>query len=262
VKTGILIKGSKVNVRTETLSKLRIALYKSWTAGMDAGWLSYVLEQYDFPYSHLTDAEVRAGDLRNRFDVIILSDQRTSSIINGNRKGTMPAKYVGGITQGGVENLVAFVKKGGTLICNKGSSDFAISQFKLPIKNILQDVRSDSFNCPGSLLKVNYDQDNPLAYGLPDKGMCYFSRGLVFNIEADSSDKDNGSIPAKPKIVAQYPDESLLISGWLLGDKVIRNKAAVLEVPYGRGRIILFGFSVHNRAQSYSTFKLLFNVLY
>jgi len=62
--------------------------------------------------------------------------------------------------------------------------------------------------------------------------------------------------------VAAYPDESLLISGWILGDKLIRQKAAILNVPFGKGKVVLFGFNVHNRAQSYANFKLLFNALY
>jgi len=101
---------------------------------MDAGWIQFVLERYEFPFHLLTDAEIKAGKLKDRFDVIVLADQRANSIINGHRKGTMPLDYVGGITSDGVDNIKEFVELGGTLICNKGSSDFAIGQFNLPIK--------------------------------------------------------------------------------------------------------------------------------
>ena len=267
--TGTQMLGGSVRVKTKPVIKSRIALYKSWVASMDAGWISYILEKYEFPYHPLTDAEIKAGNLRERFDVLIFPDQRTSSIIDGHRKGTMPPDYVGGISRDGVENIKKFVQDGGRLICNKNSCDFAIGQFHLPIKNILQDVKPDSFNCPGSLLKVNYDVRHPLTFGLEKKGMAYFSRAHVFEIIPDTlnikQSGEKGMIKKQeglPTIVAGYPAESLLISGWILGEEMIREKAAILEVPFGKGRIVLFGFNVHNRAQAYSTFKLLFNSLY
>jgi len=64
------------------------------------------------------------------------------------------------------------------------------------------------------------------------------------------------------KIVASYPDESLLISGWIIGEETIQKKAAIMDVSLGKGKVILFGFNVQNRAQVYSTFKLLFNAMY
>ena len=30
---------------------------------MDAGWISYILDSYEFPFHALTDAEIRAGNL-------------------------------------------------------------------------------------------------------------------------------------------------------------------------------------------------------
>ena len=99
--------------------------------------------------------------------------------------------------------------------------------------------------------------------------MAYFSRARVFELLPDTTLSENmADEKIAPetidslRIVAAYPDESLLISGWILGDEVIRGKAAIVEVPCGRGKIILFGFNVHNRAQALSTFKLLFNSLY
>ena len=53
------------------------------------------------------------------------------------------------------------------------------------------------------------------------------------------------------------------MSGWIYGDKVIRQKAAILDILYRKGKIILLGFPVQFRAQAYGTFKLLFNsILY
>jgi hypothetical protein len=63
------------------------------------------------------------------------------------------------------------------------------------------------------------------------------------------------------RVVGREPDEGLLLSGWILGEELIRGKSAILEVAHGEGKIILFGFNFHNRAQSYANFKLLFNAV-
>jgi len=262
-ETGIPMRGGTVRVESNPVRKPRIALYKSWAANIDAGWISYILDRYGFTYHNLKSAEVKAGNLNNRFDVIILPDQSASSIINGNRQGSMPPEYVGGISSEGVENLKKFVEAGGILICNKNSSDFAINSFKLPVKNALAGVSRNDFNCPGSILKVDYDTANPLAFGMQENGIAFFSGGRVFEIMPDTlktgvEDTANN----RPVIVAHYPDESLLESGWIIGGDKIRGKAAVLDVPSGDGKVVLFGFNIHNRAQSYSTFKLLFNAIY
>jgi len=284
------IQGGRVQVKAKKLSANRIALFRSWQASMDAGWINMLFDRYEFSYHLLGDAEVRAGRLKDRFDVIVLPDQRASSIINGYRKGTIPPDYVGGITLEGVGNLKKFVQDGGILVCNKGSTGLPIEYFKLPIKNVLQGVKSEKFSCPGALLKVQYDTGHPLAFGLQDEGYAFFSRGMGFEIITDAmiaemkkkaqakeeKSKDEKSpdkkaekkieipnyVKVKPEAIAVYPDESLLLSGWMLGDKLLRQKAAILEVPFEKGKVVLFGFNVHNRAQSYANFKLLFNALY
>ncbi len=256
-QTHIQMVGGTVSIKQKHLSRPKIALYKSWSANMDAGWISYLFDKYGFDYHLLTDVEVRAGGLLDRFDVIVLPDQGASSIINGRKKGTMPLEYVGGMSMLGVENLLTFVETGGTLICNKSSAELAIKQFDLPVKNLLEGVDSGSFNCPGSIVKMSYDTDNPIAYGMKEEGIAFLSRGMVF----ESAPIGKGTDELKPKVVAKYPDEPLLLSGWILGEDVIRGQASILDVPLGKGRVVLFGFNIVNRAQAYSTIKLLFNAI-
>lgn len=273
----------KVAVSTTTVKKPRIALYKSWVASMDAGWLSWIFEQFAFPFDSLTNAEVKAGNLNKRYDVIVLPDQWTRSIIDGHKKGTMPPDYVGGIGLDGIDNLKEFVHNGGTLICNESSCDLAIKHFYFPLKNILEGVKPDSFSNPGSILKIKYNPDHPLAFGLEENSYAFFGRGYVFKTITDSVKKDQKAeakdstkdkkakpkppvspkhIKIEPKTIATFPDDSLLVSGWILGERLIRDKPTILDVPYGKGKVILFGFNVHNRAQAFATMKLLFNSMY
>ncbi len=260
-QVGAVFHGGRVRADMQSLSRPRIGLYKSWVANMDAGWISLLLERYEFPFDFITDAEIRAGRLKSRFEIIVLPDQRANSIINGHRKGTMPPDYVGGISSDGVAHLREFVESGGILLCNKGSCDFAIEQFNLPLRNVLQGVKADSFSCPGSILKMEYDTAHPLAFGMEKRGMAFFSGGRVFEVLADSAAQKQRKTTGAVSCIAHYPDEHLLLSGWIAGDEALRDKAAVVEVAVEEGKIVLFGFNVHNRAQSYANFKLFFNAL-
>ena len=51
------------------------------------------------------------------------------------------------------------------------------------------------------------------------------------------------------------------MSGYLQGGEAIAGKTAAAEVPLGAGRVVLFGFRVQYRGQSYGTFRMLFNAL-
>ncbi len=62
-------------------------------------------------------------------------------------------------------------------------------------------------------------------------------------------------------IVVRYPNNRLLQSGWLQGESYLSNKVAVAEVRLGKGRMVLIPLRVQHRAQTYGTFKLLFNAI-
>lgn len=227
----------------------RIGLYKSWMASANEGWTRWVLEQWEFPYQSLYDKELREGKLTEKFDVIILPDQRPSAIIDGIPPGRYPAEYCGGIGKAGLENLKQWVYSGGTLITLGSASQLPIEQFWLPVKDSLEGVPRDKFSAPGAIVKVVMDRLHPIAYGYDREANVMFWQGLAFELSGGTA-------------VATYPAVNPLLSGWIMGTEYLLNKGALVDIPLGKGRIILFGFRMPYRAQSYATFKLLFNALY
>jgi ribosomal protein S18 acetylase RimI-like enzyme len=64
-------------------------------------------------------------------------------------------------------------------------------------------------------------------------------------------------------VIARYPGraEDILMSGYLSGGAALAGKAAAADAPFGRGRVVMFGFRPQYRGQSVGTFKMLFNAL-
>ena len=219
---------------------------------MDEGWIRFLLESYEFPHVVLHDAEMRTGRLSERVDVIILPSVAGRSLRSGNREGSVPAEYTGGLGEEGVANLRAFVEAGGRLICNGRSSEFAISVFDLPVRNVMQEAQRAGFYSAGSLLRMDFDPTTPGTYGMPRNGTAFFGRDMLFEVDEDAQGVD---------VIARMSSDSLLLSGYVENDEAARGKITALAIPHGEGRTVLFGFSFHNRAQAHGTFKLLFNAL-
>src|SRR5207249_9230268 len=53
----------------------RIGLYRSYAAPIDEGWTRWVFDTWKVPYVSVVDSVVRAGKLRDRFEVIVLPDR-------------------------------------------------------------------------------------------------------------------------------------------------------------------------------------------
>jgi hypothetical protein len=57
---------------------------------MDEGWTRWLLEQFEFAVHRVHDADVRAGNLRARFDVVVLPNATYAQMLNGLAPGSMP----------------------------------------------------------------------------------------------------------------------------------------------------------------------------
>jgi hypothetical protein len=232
---------------------VRLALYRSWTGSMDEGWTRYVFDTFNVPYQTLRDAEVRAGNLRANYDVIVLPSMRVKEIIEGRSRETAPAEFTGGITETGVENLRRFVETGGTLILFDAATELGVKRFNLPLRNVLEGIKSSEFYCPGSILRLDVDTSHPLARGTEKKMDAYFVQSAAFEV----------SDPQRVRVIARYSgnEKELLRSGWLLGPEHLAGRAALAEVSLGEGRVVLFGFRPQHRAQTWGTFPFIFNAI-
>jgi hypothetical protein len=257
----------------------RIGLFQSWRGNMDEGWTRYVFDDMGIPYKTLHNEDIKGtkekkADLRADYDIIIFADENASTI-KGVRPGTaggpgggpggespmfrmfqqnVPPEYEGGVGQEGVDALKAFVEKGGTMVTLNRAAEFAISDFNAPARNALQGLDQTKFFCPTSILRILVDNETPIGYGMPKEAAAMFVGSLALDTYSPPFDWDR-------KVVATYPDDNVLLSGWLLGEEYLARKAAVVDTKYKDGRIILIGIRCQNRAQAHGTYKFLLNAL-
>lgn len=263
--------------------EIDLAVYRSHIPSMDEGWTRWVLGD-DKPHrnpvmypcdslSHhsITNEQIRSGAIKTSIrragqlpvpraetGVIVFPDQSPGSILNGYAKGLMPDEYTGGLGKEGVANLKKFVENGGTLIFLNRSTEFAIEQFGLPVKNVTKGLARKDFYIPGSILRTELDTTHPIARGMDRESIAWFEDSPAFEIQTDPLALANNF-----RIIARYPKDpkQVLLSGWALGAEKIAGKAALVEFRIGKGKIYLFGFRPQYRGQSLATFPLFFNAI-
>jgi hypothetical protein len=237
-------------VKVKEIKLPRVGLYQSWTANMDEGWTRWIFERYEIPFTTVRNADIRKGNLRERFDCLFFPQQSAGSILNGVRN-TLP-EYAGGIGDEGVQSLKEFIQAGGTVVLMDEACGLARS-LGVPVRNALSGLGRDRFYCPGSILRLNLNADHPLGWGMERETIAYFDQSWALELDP--------SMTSEVRVVATYGQGNPLLSGFLLGEEYVAGKPAIAEVKVGKGRVVLLGFRAQFRAQPYATFKLLFNAM-
>jgi hypothetical protein len=265
MELGLRVEGVKrlPTARAKPIAAARVALYRPWTDNADEGWTRWLLEEHQLPFKSIRDADVRAGDLRKQFDVIILPSASSGQLLSGNQPDTVPPEYAGGLGEPGMAALKAFVQAGGTLVCLDQAGELAVDLFDLPLKDVAREAGPAEFFCPGSIVRIDLDPSQPVAYGMTPRnaGFFVFSSAYEISTSGTSSDGHNTS-PRDVEVVARYSSRDVLVSGWLKGESVIAGRAAVAQVGVGAGRVVLLGFATQHRGESHATFRFLFNSIF
>ncbi len=235
------------------LGNPKIGLYEPWGGNIDAGWTRLVLEQWELEHNTVRNADLKAGNLANKYDIILFPDGlRAGSILNDST--SRPEKYMGGIGDKGLNELQTFVQAGGTIAAFGRSSMALVDLFDLPVANSVQELTRKDYFAPGSLVLSELDVTSPIAYGLPDKLPVMNRRGPAFIPRATTG--------AGPKMIGRYPDYDPRLSGFLLGPEHIQGKGSIAVQTVGRGRVILFSMAPQFRAMMHGTYKLMFNAIF
>lgn len=177
----------KVPDSARKLTAPRVGLYYPWGGALseeeqargaatvgggsrDEGWTRYTLEKFGFNQDKLTDQKVRAGNLKKNYDVIVLPDASYAALRDGQKPGSMPEEYTGGMTEEGVAHLKEFVKQGGTLVTFNNAEELARKGLGVPVKDVTEGKKETEFFAPGTLLNMQFDANQPIAWGMPEKG--------------------------------------------------------------------------------------------
>lgn len=234
----------------------RIGIYQPRTASMDEGWARWLLDHYGVPFTTLTTADVRQGNLADVVDVILIPEMSHEALVSGrpdkNQYGDpWPPEVTGGLGDPGLHHLREFVEFGGDIVAIDSAASGIAEEFALPVRQPLKNVSANEFYCPGSLLRTVVDNDHPLGYGMPRETTVLFVSSAVFESAGDGV-----------KVVARYPHTNPNLSGWISGADKLHGRASLVECQYGDGTVTLFGFRPYFRAQTRSTYRLLFNALW
>ena len=227
----------------------RIGIYASYVPSIEEGWTRYVFDNYGFKYTSLVDSDIKEQGLESRFDCIIVPHQRVRQLRRGFSSAHYSPRFSGGLGDRGITALRRFAERGGTIIAWDDASRLLVHHLKLPVSNPLARMSNSDFFAPGSLLKIEVDNRHPIGFGMPESAAALYMNGPAYNVE-------------KGDTIARFSEEKTLLSGLLIGQEHIGGLSALVSVPIGLGKIILFGFRPHFRAQARGTYKLLFNSVY
>jgi hypothetical protein len=250
----------------------RIALLHSWRNTQDEGWARYTLDQMGVPYAYVGEDKLEGMKLRDRFDVVLFPSQGANAtgktILQGVDTKFSPLPYTrtaefpthgfpdstsdmtGGMGFEGLAALRDFIAGGGTLITLGSASTVPV---ELGLVRDVTLAAPRTLFVPGSIVKGKVEQRrNPIVYGYADSVPLYHRFGPYF------------TVPERLKgntVVRYAPAAEVYMSGLVQNPAELGGTPAVVELPVGSGRVVLFGFNPLHRHQSHGNFAFVWNAL-
>ncbi|MGH7444173.1 MAG: M14 family zinc carboxypeptidase, partial [Longimicrobiales bacterium] len=184
----------------------RLAVYHTWYNTQDEGWARFTLEQYGIPYTSIDKDDLRSGNLRSRFDAILIPDVRGQfdQLVQGIDSKWGPLPYTstaefpshgtpdetqdmtGGMGFEGLANLQGFVQGGGLLVTLANPTRLIADG---GIARELSAMSSGNLFHPGSVVRAKARRpDHPVLYGYPETFAIFRGNAPLFAV--DRRDRD------------------------------------------------------------------------
>ncbi len=249
----------------------RLAVYSTWGSTQEVGWVRHALDQFGVQYDLIYKERVKQGDLRNSYDVILMPNQGGSGkriVFDIESKGK-PLAYTksdkfktmgmygeseditGGMGLSGVVEFEKFINSGGMLI-TLGTASFFPTEFGLT-RTIDASRTSPQFYAPGPIVEAEILQTtHPIFYGYDKKTIpVRYANGPLLNVPETDRAK---------QVLMKFPGgDKAVLSGLMKGANEITNRPAIVDVPVGKGRILMFATNPCYRWTNHGEFGMLFN---
>jgi len=262
-------------VPTHDVDLPRMAVYSTWGSTQEVGWVRYAFDQYELKYDLIFKDRVKQGNLRAAYDVIVMPNQGRSAkgLVYDiePRAGKPPLAYTksdqfknlglygesdditGGMGLEGVVEFRKFVEAGGTLITLGTASSFP-AEFGIT-RRVEAGRTSPQFYAPGPIVQAEIlHSASPIFYGYTEKTIpVRWANGPLLTVQ----DRDR-----EQQVLMRFTGgEAGVLSGLMRGPNEIRGRPAVLDVPEGEGRVVMFSTNPCYRWQNFGEFGMLFNAV-
>ncbi|MFH1755051.1 MAG: peptidase, partial [Candidatus Latescibacterota bacterium] len=186
----------------------------------------------------------------------------------------------GGMGFTGLANLESFLDDGGTLITFAGGSLIPV-ELGL-VRHIDHESPEDFFN-PGSVVRAMVtDPSSPIICGYDSLTAVFRGSGPLFTVsknyrhftvlqygtkiydddEAEENDSPDDGYGEHAALAAKgNKTDSICLSGLIKGEKHLDGQPAILDVPKGGGRVIIFTFNPLHRFMTHANFALAYNAI-
>ncbi len=235
------------NVPRHLLDVPRLAVFTTWGSTQDVGWVRHAFDHFEVAYDLIYKERVRKGNLRDAYKPLAYT--KTEQFKSLGEYGESE-DITGGMGLQGVEEFEKFVNGGGVLI-TLGASSYFPADFGLT-RTIDAGRPTPQFYAPGPIVEADILRpSHPIFYGYSQKTVpVRYANGPLLRVPQED----------RKWVLMQFPgtDKSVL-SGLMKGVAEIKNRPAIVDVPVGQGRVLLFATNPCYRWQNLGEFNMLVN---
>jgi hypothetical protein len=257
-------------VATHNADLPRVAIYSAWTGTQNLGWYRLTFDKFGVPYDLIYKEQVKPGNLRAKYDVILMAEQNLGRQATLAPPAAKPQPYQkndkykflgmygetadmsGGLGQDGVDAVGAFLEGGGTLIAVGDAA-------RLPIE--FGFARSaDKVNVPG------LTSQRPLVTGeivRPEHPAFYGYASKTIPVKYVGGTPFKVGVADEANVLARYVGgDASVLSGLMTGADSLRSRPFAVDIPdayKGKGRVIMFSNNPIYRWQNHGEFNMIFN---
>ncbi len=265
----------------------RIGLWVPWADTDMMGWIRYILDRERIPYTYLRDEDVRAGEFRDKVDVIVYGPfshlDLVASQIHGiaATNGPIPFRHsaefpslgepvssddiTGGPGYTGLAQIQEFVESGGVLLTLGSGTALALEGGL--VRNVPRVAESTVFT-PGVELRATFKQPNhPIAYGYGNETAVFRTNLPVYDTPrtwltmAYCTSCLDGPIDERRIVLAWGGEGDMVVSGGMRGQSDLAGRPAILDTPAGEGHIVSYNFNGIHRDMNPGDFRLVWNAI-